>query len=93
MNLLKSPLRVYDSRNSTPIPRLNRSLAKAQYPNRLRHHSKDPTQLPLIHSRQSGNSIFNFSVKSSQMAMSDFEGKSLDELKEIIKQERLVIFI
>jgi uncharacterized protein YvpB len=34
----------------------------------------------------------NFSVKSSQLALSDFEGKTMEEMKEILKKERLVRF-
>jgi len=48
--------------------------------------------LPSLYSRGSKNSEFKYSVNSSQLALSDFDEQSIDQLKEILKQERIVRF-
>lgn len=88
---LKSPIKVYDSRNSTPKPQM-RSLFNPQQQNRLRLGSQDRAmnRLPNIYSRESKNSEFKYSVNSSKLGLSEFEEKSVEQLREILKQERIV---
>lgn len=88
---LKSPIKVYDSRDSTPKPHM-RPLFNSKQPNRLRLSSLDQAQgrLPNIYSRDSCKSHSKYSVNSSQMGLSEFDEKSVDQLKEILKQERIV---